>query len=85
MRSVYLSDVRPEIDAQISAYVEEKGEDPWGSTDCFVGIIYQGIIYRRLIAEGLTEWASCDSFLLDLGLQKLPAKAGYDALFEIPQ
>lgn len=88
MKSKYLIDpatfALPAIDASISAFVEEKGEDPWGSTNCYIGIIYNGTRYRQLIAEGLTEWVACDYFLIDLGLTKLEPVHGYDSLFELP-
>lgn len=88
MKSKYLIDPTtfqlPAIDARISAFVEEKGENPWGSTNCYIGIIYNGTRYRQLIAEGLTEWVACDHFLIDLGLKKLESAHGYDSLFELP-
>ncbi|SUT91479.1 hypothetical protein [Actinobacillus lignieresii] len=86
MKSKYLVEnyPLPAIDTKITAYVEEKGEDPWGSTDFYIGIIHQGVLYRRLSAEGITELVGCDNFLLDLGLIKQPAAKGYDSLFEVP-
>ena len=88
MKSKYLIDPTtfelPAFDAQITQYVEEKGEDPWGSTNCYIGIYHNGVLYRRLTAEGLTEWVGCDNFLFSLGLNKIEAKQGYDSLFEQP-
>lgn len=86
MKSKYLVENHPlpEIDRLITDYVEEQGEDPWGSTDCHIGIIHQGVLYRCLSAEGITEWVGCDNFLMNLGLTKLPATKGYDSLFEVP-
>ena len=88
MKSKYLIDPTtfelPAFDAQITQYVEEKGEDPWGSTNCYIGIYHNGVLYRRLTAEGLTEWAGCDNFLFSLGLTKIEAEHGYDSLFEQP-
>ncbi|OOF82509.1 hypothetical protein BKG93_11250 [Rodentibacter ratti] len=88
MKSQYLVDIStfelPEIDAQISQYVEEEGEHPWGSTNFFIGIYFNGSLYRRLTAEGLTEWVGCDNFLFSLGLTKIESTRGYDSLFETP-
>ncbi|HDR1874058.1 TPA: hypothetical protein QB637_000352 [Pasteurella multocida] len=87
MKSCYLnSDNLPAIDKDITNYIEEIGEDPWGSTNCYVGIQYNNVLYRRVACEGLTEWVGFEKFLWDLNLTKLDdsqCPKGYDSVFVI--
>lgn len=85
MRSTYLIDesALPDADATISDFVSQFEEHPL-SQDFYIGILCNGRIYRRLVAEGLDEFLACYAFLHRFGLIKLSPERNYDALFQLP-
>lgn len=89
MKSKYLVDTAtfelPEIDPLITEFVE-KQEVGWGDDVFYLGVMHNGVIYRRLMCEeGAHDFIPFKEFMHDHGYTELVGESsslkGYSMLF----